>query len=141
MASPFQGELDKIKTICKYSNDGNRRMDHLAGTTMRPAHIRTRAGLVACAPVRQRVVGSSVKGGCKIKPASSTQTMFALSLAEADVRAATRAFGEAKGLKPIGEEFGESLQIRTHVDAQATIALSHPALDLRRVGEARARGV
>lgn len=61
---------------------------------------------------------------CTTKHWSSTQTGIALSPAQAELYAATRASNETKGLKSYGQDSGEILRLVPWVDAQAMFGLT-----------------
>lgn len=60
-----------------------------------------------------------------IKHWPSTDKGIALFSAEAELWAAARALGEAKGLKPLGQDFGKGIRVRVFVGAHAAIGLGH----------------
>lgn len=62
-------------------------------------------------------------GQCTPKYWPVKQKAIALSSAGAGFCATTRAVSDSKGLKPLGEDFGEDLSTVVAVDAQATISL------------------
>lgn len=50
-----------------------------------------------------------------------------VSSAKVELRAVTRAHGEAEDSKPLGQYFGDDLRMRAFIDAQATRGRSHLA--------------
>ena len=130
MSKPCREDQDKVTRIGKYLNGGLRRMEQVFpfGRDDSVICAYSDSDWAGCLRTRKSTSGGILCiGGCMIKHWSSTQKAIALSSAEAELYAATRALSEAKGLKSLGMDFGESLSIRAYVDAQATIGLSHRA--------------
>lgn len=78
-----------------------------------------------CLETRKSTSGGALfVGQCTTAHWPVTRKAMALSSAEAEVYASTRATCEAEGLKSLDQDVGEDLRIVAWVDGQATIGLS-----------------
>ena len=126
MAKPQHKHWKELKRIGRYLV-GKPRVVHMFNWQDEQAvlNVYSDSNWAGCHKTRKSTSGACfMHGGHLIRSYSKTQSVLALSSAEAELYALTSAASEGMGMKLMMMEFGTKMDVMVHVDASAAIGIA-----------------